>query len=279
MQDQEKILALFNEFVLPGMINCLLAIVIFLIGRIIAKVISTMVGKLLKRTRLDVILVEFVQSLVNTLLLVVVIVAALDRLGVNTTSLIALIGAAGLAIGLALQGSLQNFAAGFLLLVFRPFKSGDFIEAAGTMGVVEKISIFSTIMHTGDNKEVTVPNGAIYSGNIINYSARTTRRIDMTFGIGYGDDLKKARAILTAIVNADERVLPQPEPVIAVSELGANSVNLVVRPWVKNEDFWPVKFSLTEKIKLAFDENGITIPFPQMDVHLIKPDAAAAVEK
>src|SRR5690606_18837955 len=151
-------------------------------------------------------------------------------------------------------GSLQNFAAGFMLLLFRPFKSGDFIEAAGTMGVVEKISIFSTIMRTGDNKEVTIPNGAIYSGNIINYSARATRRIDMVFGIGYGDDMKKARDIIAAVLTADDRILADPEPVIAVSELGASSVNFVVRPWVKTDDFWPVKFDLTEKIKQAFDD-------------------------
>jgi small conductance mechanosensitive channel len=213
-----------------------------------------------------------VQSLLNALLLLFVIVAALDRLGVNTTSLIAVLGAAGLAVGLALQGSLQNFAAGFLLLVLRPFKSGDFIEAAGTMGVVEKISIFSTIMRTPDNKEVIVPNGAIYSGNIINYSARSTRRVDMIFGIGYGDDIKQARDIIAQIISADERVLPEPETVIAVSELGASSVNFVVRPWVKTEDYWPVKFDLTEEIKLAFDKNGISIPFPQMDVHWIKPE-------
>lgn len=272
MPDQEQMLIMFNDHILPGVINFLLAIVVFLIGRIIAKGISSMIGKLLARTKLDSILVEFVQALVNALLLIIVIVAALDRLGVNTTSLIALLGAAGLAIGLALQGSLQNFAAGFMLLVFRPFKSGDFVEAAGTMGMVEKITIFSTILRTPDNKEVTVPNGAIYSDNIINYSARTTRRIDMVFGIGYGDDLQKARDIITAIVKADERVLPEPETVVAVLELGASSVNFAVRPWVKTEDFWPTKFSLTEKIKLAFDENGISIPFPQMDVHFFKPE-------
>lgn len=272
MPDQEKMFVLFNEHVVPMGLNILIALLIFIVGRMIVKAISKMVGKILSRTKLDNILVEFVQSLLNALLLLFVIVAALDRLGVNTTSLIAVLGAAGLAVGLALQGSLQNFAAGFLLLVLRPFKSGDFIEAAGTMGVVEKISIFSTIMRTPDNKEVIVPNGAIYSGNIINYSARSTRRVDMVFGIGYGDDIKKARDIIAEIIKADERVLPEPETVIAVSELGSSSVNFVVRPWVKTEDFWPVKFDLTEKIKLAFDENGISIPFPQMDVHWIQPE-------
>lgn len=272
MPQQETLIQLAQDHVLPWVLNLLIALLVFLIGRMIAKGISKMVGRLLIHTKLDIILVEFVQSLVNALLLIVVIVAALDQLGVNTTSLIAILGAAGLAIGLALQGSLQNFAAGFMLLLFRPFKAGDFIEAAGTMGVVEKISIFSTIMRTGDNKEVTVPNGAIYSGNIINYSARATRRIDMVFGIGYGDDMKKARDIIAAVLAADDRVLADPEPVIAVSELGASSVNFVVRPWVKTDDFWPVKFDLTEKIKQAFDDQGISIPFPQMDVHLHKPE-------
>lgn len=272
MPQQETLIQLAQDHVLLWALNLLIALLVFLIGRMIAKGISKMVGRLLIHTKLDIILVEFVQSLVNALLLVVVIVAALDQLGVNTTSLIAILGAAGLAIGLALQGSLQNFAAGFMLLLFRPFKSGDFIEAAGTMGVVEKISIFSTIMRTGDNKEVTIPNGAIYSGNIINYSARATRRIDMVFGIGYGDDMKKARDIIAAVLAADDRVLADPEPVIAVSELGASSVNFVVRPWVKTDDFWPVKFDLTEKIKQAFDDQGISIPFPQMDVHMHKPE-------
>lgn len=272
MPQQETLIQLAQDHVLLWALNLLIALLVFLIGRMIAKGISKMVGRLLIHTKLDIILVEFVQSLVNALLLIVVIVAALDQLGVNTTSLIAILGAAGLAIGLALQGSLQNFAAGFMLLLFRPFKSGDFIEAAGTMGVVEKISIFSTIMRTGDNKEVTIPNGAIYSGNIINYSARATRRIDMVFGIGYGDDMKKARDIIAAVLAADDRILADPEPVIAVSELGASSVNFVVRPWVKTDDFWPVKFDLTEKIKQAFDDQGISIPFPQMDVHMHKPE-------
>jgi len=272
MPQQETLIQLAQDHVLPWALNLLFALLVFFIGRMIAKGISKMVGRLLIHTKLDIILVEFVQSLVNALLLIVVIVTALDQLGVNTTSLIAILGAAGLAIGLALQGSLQNFAAGFMLLLFRPFKSGDFIEAAGTMGVVEKISIFSTIMRTGDNKEVTIPNGAIYSGNIINYSARATRRIDMVFGIGYGDDMKKARDIIAAVLAADDRILADPEPVIAVSELGASSVNFVVRPWVKTDDFWPVKFDLTEKIKQAFDDQGISIPFPQMDVHMHKPE-------
>jgi small conductance mechanosensitive channel len=179
---------------------------------------------------------------------------------------IAVLGAAGLAIGLALQGSLQNFAAGFMLLIFRPFKGGDFIEAAATAGVVEKIGIFSTTLLTGDNKEVIIPNSAIYSSNIINYSKRPTRRIDMIFSIGYEDDLRAARDIIAAIIKDEPRVLPEPETLIAVGELAANSVNFFVRPWVKTEDYWDVKFAVTEKIKLAFDSNGITIPFPPIHI-------------
>lgn len=272
--EEAQMIAFYDKFVAPWSMKILVALIIFLIGQMVAKIISRVLGKVLRHTNLDKILVEFIQSLVNALLLVFVIVAALDQLGVNTNSVIAVLGAAGLAIGLALQGSLQNFAAGFMLLIFRPFKSGDFVEAAGTSGVIEKIGIFSTTMHTGDNKEVIIPNGAIYSGNIVNYSKRATRRIDMIFSIGYGDDIRLARDVISSIIKDEPRVLPEPEPLIAVGELGANSVNLFVRPWVKTEDFWSVRFSLTEKIKLAFDDKGITIPFPQMDVHwdrLAKP--------
>lgn len=275
MELEVKLEQILNVYVLPWSMNILSALLIFFIGRIVISLISKLTGRILARTKLDLILVEFVQSMVRALLLVVVIVAALDQLGFNTTSLIAILGAAGLAIGLALQGSLQNFAAGFLLLLFRPFKAGDFIEAAGISGVVEKISIFSTIMRTLDNKEVTVPNGSIYSGNIVNASARSTRRIDLTFSIGYNDDIKKAREIILAVIAADGRVLEEPATIIGVSELAASSVNFVVYPWVKTSEFRDVKFALIENIKLAFDQNGISIPFQQMDVHVIQPDDSA----
>ena len=269
--DQAHLISFYDKFVAPWSLKVLAALLIFFIGQLATKMISRLVGKLLGRTRLDVILVEFIQSLINALLLVFVVVAALDQLGVNTNSVIAVLGAAGLAIGLALQGSLQNFAAGFMLLIFRPFKGGDFVEAAGTSGVIEKIGIFSTTMHTGDNKQVIIPNGTIYSSNIINYSARGTRRIDMVFSIGYDDDIRRARDVIAKVISEDERVLPEPTPLIAVGELGASSVNFFVRPWVNSGDYWPVKFDLTEKIKLAFDENNISIPFPQMDIHWNKP--------
>ncbi|MCD6533444.1 MAG: mechanosensitive ion channel, partial [Deltaproteobacteria bacterium] len=201
-----------------------------------------------------------------------VIVAALDQLNVNTTSLIALMGAAGLAVGLALQNSLQNFAAGVMLIIFRPFKAGDFVEAGGTMGVIENISIFSTMLKTPDNREVIIPNGSIYGGNITNFSSLPTRRVDLMFGIGYDDDIRKAKDILTEISIADERVLKNPAPQIVVGELGDSSVNFHVRPWVKSSDYWDVYFDLTEKVKLAFDDAGISIPYPQMDVHLDKAE-------
>jgi small conductance mechanosensitive channel len=181
--------------------------------------------------------------------------------------LIALIGAAGLAVGLALQGTLQNLASGVMLIIFRPFNDGDFIEAAGVSGVVEEIGIFTTTMRSGDNREIIIPNGEIFGGTITNYSKRSTRRVDMVFGIGYDDDIKKAKNIIQGILDADERVLKDPAPLIAVGELADSSVNFNVRPWCKTGDYWCVYFDTHENIKLAFDEQGISIPYPQMDVH------------
>jgi small conductance mechanosensitive channel len=265
--DQTELLAIYHKFVEPWSIKILIALTIFLIGQLVAKYVSRALGKVLGHTKLDKILVDFIQSLVRALLLIIVLVAVLDQLGVNTNSVIAVLGAAGLAVGLALQSSLQNFAAGFMLLIFRPFKDGDFVEAAGTSGMIEKIGIFSTVMHTGDNKEVIIPNGAIYSSNIINYSKRSTRRIDMIFSISYNDDLRVARDVLTEIIENEPRILKDPEYLIAVGELGANSVDFFVRPWVKTEEYWEVKFAITERVKIAFDAAGITIPCPQMKIH------------
>jgi len=261
-----------STYVIPWSINIFFSIAIFIVGRWVVKIIANLVKKALTKAKMDVILVNFVTSIISTVLLLFVIIAALNQLGVNTTSLIALLGAAGLAIGLALQGSLQNFASGVMLIVFRPFKNGDFVEAAGTSGVVEKISIFTTVMRTPDNREIIIPNGSIYSGTITNYSARSTRRVDMVFGIGYGDDIKKTKEVLNALIEADDRILKDPEPQVAVGELGDSSVNFIVRPWVNSADYWPVKLDFTENVKLAFDENGISIPFPQMDVHLDKAE-------
>jgi small conductance mechanosensitive channel len=270
MFEEAQLIKFLDLHVVPWSLKVAVALTIFLVGQIAARLISGGLEKVLSHTKLDRILIDFLGSVVRALLLVVVLVAALDHLGVNTNSLIAMLGAAGLAIGLALQGSLQNFAAGFMLLIFRPFKSGDFVETAGTSGIIESIGIFSTKLHTGDNKEVIIPNGAIYSSNIINYSARQTRRIDMMFSVSYDDDLRLAKEIILKVIAADERVLKEPETVVAVGELAASSVNIVVRPWVKTEDFWAVKFALNEQIKLAFDESGITIPYPQTDVVIRK---------
>lgn len=264
---------LLSEYAAPWAIKIFMALVIFIVGRWVVKIVVNLVKKLMTRSgKMDEMLINFVASIVNAVLLLFVIIAALDQLGVDTTSLVALIGAAGLAIGLALQGSMQNFAAGVMILVFKPFKSGDFIEAGGVTGVVEQVNIFSSTLRTGDNKEVIVPNGSIYDGAITNYSARETRRIDMVFGIGYDDDIRAAKAILEKLVAEDERILKDPAAVIALSELGDSSVNFVVRPWVKSGDYWAVMWDMNEKVKMAFDEAGISIPYPQMDVHMHKQD-------
>jgi len=272
MLEKIKISELINIYIIPWGINIAFALTIFFVGRIVVKTILNLVRKILARTGTDTILINFICAITNAILMLFIAIAALDQLGVDTTSLVALIGAAGLAIGLSLQDSLKNFASGVMLIVFRPFKAGDFVEAGGTSGTIETISIFSTTMRTGDNREIIVPNGAIYSDSITNYSARDTRRIDMVFGIGYDDDIRKAKEIMQQILNADERILSEPAPLIAVAELADSSVNFNVRPWVNSGDYWTVKFDLLEKIKLSFDENSISIPYPQMDIHINKPE-------
>ncbi|PCI71073.1 MAG: mechanosensitive ion channel protein MscS [Gammaproteobacteria bacterium] len=267
---EETVTKLFEDYIVVYGMNLVFAILIFIIGKWIANVVTKLVKTGMTKSKVDSVLVDFVSGIIKSILVLFVIIASLGELGVDTTSLVALIGAAGLAIGLSLQSSLQNFASGVMLIMFRPFTTGDFIEAAGISGVVEKITIFNTMMRTGDNKELIVPNGAIYGGVIVNYSAKSTRRIDMVFGIGYGDDIKKAKEIMQEILVADERVLDEPESLIALSELADSSVNFIVRPWVKSGDYWAVKFDVTEKVKLAFDEAGISIPYPQMDIHLSK---------
>jgi small conductance mechanosensitive channel len=270
--DAERMSELVDAYAIPWAINIVTALAIYIVGKIIVGVLVNLVGKLLARSKYDDMLVDFLKAIVNAILMLFVIVAALDRLGVDTTSLVAILGAAGLAIGLSLQGSLQNFAAGVMLLVFKPFKAGDFVEAGGTAGVVKNISIFTTLLCSPDNKEIIVPNGSIYSGNITNYSAKETRRVDMVFGIGYDSDIKLAKQILQEIADADERILKDPAVTIAVAELADSSVNFVVRPWAATSDFWGVKFDFTEQVKLKFDAAGISIPFPQMDVHIQKED-------
>lgn len=259
---------LASAYVMPWSINILFALAIFFFGRMLARILVRLLGKLLHKSGTDGMLVEFCKAIANAAFLLFVIVAALDRLGVNTTSLVAMLGAAGLAVGLALQGALQNFAAGAMLLLFRPFKAGDYVEAADCAGVIESIGILTTTLRSVDNKEIIIPNGAIYKGNIINYSARSTRRIDLSIGVGYKDDLRQVKRVLTEAVQADLRVLKDPELLVAVEELAASSVRLVVRAWVKSDDYWPVRYALTESIKLACDAHGISLPYPQMEVHL-----------
>jgi small conductance mechanosensitive channel len=196
------------------------------------------------------------------------VLATLEQLGVNTTSLAAVLAAAGLAVGMALQGSLSNFAAGVMIILFRPFKVGDFIEAGGTKGIVEEIHIFSTMMRTGDNVKIIVPNSSVTGGNISNYSAKPTRRIDLVVGCGYQDDLREVKQFLEELVASDPRILPQPKPDVAVSQLADHCVEFIVRPWVKNIDYWMVRWDLLEKVKLGFDDRGFHIPYPQRDVHV-----------
>lgn len=249
-------------------LRIIIAIVIFVIGRFTAKKITNIFRKLMERARWDVTLIKFSGDVIYFLLLFVVVIIAIQTVGIDTTSFVAVLGAATLAIGFALRDNLSNFASGALLLILKPFEVGHFIEAGGTAGIVEEIGIFSTKLRTGDNKLIYVPNSSIFSGNIINYSARDTRRIDLTIGVSYEDDLKKVKEELWKILEEDERVLKDPAPTVAVAELADSSVNLVVRPWVKSSDYWSVYFDLLEKIKVRFDEAGISIPYPQLDVHL-----------
>ncbi len=253
-------------------VNLLWAVIIFLVGRQLAHWTSKLLQRLLLKGNMDSMLADFVQHISYWVLVLVVVVAALDRLGVDTTSLVALIGAAGLAVGLALKDSLQNFAAGVMLLVFRPFGKGDFIQAGGTAGTVISIGIFCTELNTPDNQKVIVPNGAIYSGVITNVTAHDTRRIDLVVSISYSDNPAQAKEILEQVLAAESRVLSDPKPTVAVSELADSSVNLVVRPWVKTEEYWAVRFSLIEAIKRELDAAGISIPFPQLDLHLQKAE-------
>ena len=251
------------------------ALVIFVVGRWVARALRNVAKKMMVKGDVDETLISFVGNLTYITLLAFVIIAALNQLGIQTTSFIAVIGAAGLAIGLALQGSLANFAAGVLMIIFRPFKAGDFIEGAGVAGVVEGVQIFATQLKTPDNKTIIVPNAKMMSDNITNYSAKDTRRVDMVIGVGYGDDLKKVREILEDILAKDDRILEDPAPTIGVLELGDNSVNFAVRPWVKRDDYWGAYFDVTETVKRRFDEEGISIPYPQRDVHLYEYKEAA----
>jgi len=244
------------------------ALAILIFGRIAVGILTSLTKRLLAKSNVDETLKRFFTNLTRIALLVFVVLAALSTLGIETTSFIAVIGAAGLAVGLALQGSLANFASGVLLIAFRPLKSGDLVEAGGHLGVVKEIQIFNTILLSLDHKRVIIPNSKVTGDSIVNYSAEGILRVDMVFGIGYGDNISQAKEILEQILIEDERVLKDPASTVAVSELGDSSVNFVVRPYVKVEDYWGVYFDVTERVKRAFDEQSVTIPFPQRDVHL-----------
>ena len=254
-------------------IKAVTAIVIFYVGRMIARALSNGAKKVMRSQDVEKILETFVSNLVYWVLMTFVIIAAISQLGIQTTSLIAIMGAAGLAIGLALQGSLSNFAAGVLIVMFRPYKVGDWIEAAGVAGSVVQVQILTTVLKTGDNKQIVVPNSKVMGSIITNYSANETRRVDLTVGVSYDDDLDKVRSTLQELVAADERILKDPACQIAVSELADSSVNFVLRPWVKTADYWGVYFDLTEAIKKRFDAEDISFPFPQQDVHLYQTSA------
>ncbi|MCO4812316.1 MAG: mechanosensitive ion channel [Gammaproteobacteria bacterium] len=249
-------------------LNVALAIAIFYVGRMVINLVVRGLRKVMRRQEIDKTLETFVCNLVRMVLLVVVIIAAIGQIGIETTSFIAIFGAAGLAVGLALQGSLSNFAAGVLIVLFRPYRVGDFIEAAGISGVVEQVQILTTVLKTGDNKQIIVPNGQIMDSIITNYSANDTRRVDMVVGVSYDDDLDKVRDTIKELIAAEDRILDEPACTIAVSALADSSVNFVVRPWVKTSDYWGVMFDLTEAVKKRFDKEGITFPFPQQDVHV-----------
>jgi len=251
------------------------AIVILLVGRYVAKLLSKLLAQVLVKAKVDATLVTFVENFSYTGMLVFVVVAALDRVGVQTASFIAVLGAAGLAVGLALQGSLGNFASGVLLLVFKPFRVGDFVEIGGVKGTVQAIQIFNTVLNSPDNVRIIVPNGAVTGGSISNYTINGTRRVDLTVSVSYEDDLKKARRVIESVLAAEPRILAEPAPVVAVNEMGDSSMDFVVRPWVKTADYWAVYWNLTENLKVALDEHGLTIPFPQQEIY-IKTDTTAA---
>jgi len=261
---------LWADYILPWGTQIILAILVFFIGRMIASAVTKGTRKVMEKASLEPMLVNFLSNIIGSVLLLLVVVFSLSQLGVDTTSLVALLGAAGLAVGLALKDSLSHFAAGVMLILFRPFKVGDFCELDGEMGTVEQITILHTRLKTPDNKVITIPNGNVFSSTMTNFSEQPTRRADMVFGIGYGSDLLKAKQILEEMCAADERILADPAPKIAIGELADSSVNIICRPWVNAGDLWPVIWDMNERVKLRFDEEGIEIPFPQVSVHMEK---------
>lgn len=264
----ENVLRAISEYLSKYGLKLLGAIVILLVGRWLAGFFARAVEGALLRAKVEETIARFIKHLTHIAVLVFVVIAALAAAGVETTQFAVVFGAAGLAVGLALQGSLANFASGFLMIIFRPFKVGDFIEAAGTKGTVKEIGIFNTFINTPDNIRVIIPNAKLTGDNIMNYTANGTRRVDLVIGVSYEDDIKKAKRVIEQVLAEDERVLEDPPPTVAVVELADSSVNFVVRPWVNAADYWNVYFDTTAKVKLSLEENDITIPFPQRDLHI-----------
>jgi small conductance mechanosensitive channel len=268
----------FSEFLDPEMVGAIVldwsgrivaAVLIFLIGRWLVAILATWFGRAVERAGVETTLKSFLSNLVYMTLLVFVVLTAVSALGVPTTNFLAIIGAAGLAVGLALKDSLSNFSSGVMLVFFRPFKVGDFVEAGGVAGTVNDIRIFNTVIKTPDNRVITVPNSLIYGDAITNYSAEATRRIDLVIGIGYDDDVQRAKALIQTVLNDDDRVLDEPAPTIMALELADSSVNIAVRPWVATSNYWPVRGDLLERIKRVLEDNGLSIPYPQRDLHIV----------
>ncbi|HEX9792597.1 MAG TPA: mechanosensitive ion channel domain-containing protein [Planctomycetota bacterium] len=268
MKDPAALVQTFVDFGIEYAPKLLGALVTLVVGIWLARLGRKLIRRGLEKARLEVTLSAFLANFAYLGMLALIAVAVIGKLGVETASFVAAVGAAGLAVGFALQGSLSNFAAGVMIMLFRPFKAGDWVDVAGQSGTIEEIQTFFTLLKTADNKRVIIPNSKITDASIVNYSAKPQRRIDLVFGIGYGDDMGQAKRILQQVLADEARVLADPKPVIAVSELGDSSVNLVLRPWVKTADYWPTRFDLIEKVKNEFDAQGIQIPFPQRDVHL-----------
>ena len=257
-----------GDYIIPWGGNLLSALVVFIIGRWVARMVARGINRVMTKAGVEATLAKFLDNVLYAALFAVVVIASLDRLGVDTASALAVFATAGLAVGLALKDSLSDFASGVMLILLKPFKAGDFIDAGGTTGTVEAIQMASTVLITPDNRQVTVPNSSLLGGTITNFSARDTRRIDMVFGIGYDDDIDLAKRLLAEQLTADDRVLADPEPFIGVVELADSSVNIAARPWVNRADYWATKCDLTERMKKVFDANGISIPYPQQDVHM-----------
>ena len=268
MEKINEILVMAPGLVIKYGSQLVLALLVLIIGLWIIKIIVKSLTRLMEKKNTDPSLIPFLKSLLSILLKVMLAISVLGMLGIEMTSFIAILGAAGLAVGLALSGTLQNFAGGVMLLIFKPFKVGDFIDAQGFMGTVHEIQIFNTILKTPDNKTIIIPNAGISTGAMTNFSTEPTRRVDFSFGIGYSDDIDKARSVLDGLIKADSRIHNDPEPFIAIGELGDSSVNFTVRVWADSADYWGIHFEMLEKVKKTFDKEGISIPFPQTDVHL-----------